>query len=178
MELIDYIDADEGRDFAAADRCENCGRGGERLTRVPEFDYMGCDDCMEEALAVIERAGIARHINVRVETFGDVNGDSPCGPLLREITLPRLRRGTWSSCKGGLVALQKDRQRNEDQSTPKESRQPRFVAALSTTGAGRNARRVRREADREVHCGRTLGRAEVDRVVASSGTELQYKEIS
>ena len=59
MELIDYIDADEGRDFAAAtsavDRCENCGRGGERLTRVPEFDYMGCDDCMEEALAVIVR---------------------------------------------------------------------------------------------------------------------------
>jgi hypothetical protein len=56
METIDYIDWDEGREIAASvDRCENCGRGGERLTRVPEFDYMGCDDCMEEALAVIER---------------------------------------------------------------------------------------------------------------------------
>jgi len=60
MEAIDYIDWDEGRDFAvqsssAIDHCENCGRGGERLTRVPEFDYMGCDDCMEEALAVIAR---------------------------------------------------------------------------------------------------------------------------
>jgi hypothetical protein len=60
MEAVDYIDWDEGRDFAAApsaavDRCENCGRTGERLTRVPEFDYMGCDDCMEEALAVIAR---------------------------------------------------------------------------------------------------------------------------
>jgi hypothetical protein len=59
MEAIDYIDWDEGRDFAAPpsaaiDRCENCGRTGERLTRVPEFDYMGCDDCMEEALAVID----------------------------------------------------------------------------------------------------------------------------
>jgi hypothetical protein len=60
MTTADYIDWDEGRDFAAApsaavDRCENCGRTGQRLTRVPEFDYMGCDDCMEEALAVIAR---------------------------------------------------------------------------------------------------------------------------
>jgi hypothetical protein len=39
---------------AAVDHCENCGRSGQRLTRVPEFDYMGCDDCMEEALAVID----------------------------------------------------------------------------------------------------------------------------
>lgn len=60
MEIMDYIDWDEGRDFDAAsndavDHCENCGRAGQRLTRVPEFDYMGCDDCMEEALAVIAR---------------------------------------------------------------------------------------------------------------------------
>jgi hypothetical protein len=59
METIDYIDWDEGRDFAAApstvDHCQNCGRTGQRLTRVPEFDYMGCDDCMEEALAVLAR---------------------------------------------------------------------------------------------------------------------------
>jgi hypothetical protein len=39
----------------AVSQCENCGRTGERLTHVPEFDYMGCDDCMEEALAVIAR---------------------------------------------------------------------------------------------------------------------------
>jgi hypothetical protein len=61
MELIDYIDADEGRDFEDAScsvavlTCENCKTGCERLTRVPEFDYMGCDECMEEALAVIKR---------------------------------------------------------------------------------------------------------------------------
>jgi hypothetical protein len=84
MELIDYIDADEGRDFAA-DRCENCGRGGERLTRVPEFDYMGCDECMEEALAVIERRD-CEHINVRVETFEDVNEDYRCVRYFEEIT--------------------------------------------------------------------------------------------
>lgn len=62
MEIIDYIDWDEGRDFPsdasdsyAVNTCENCGCTCERLTRVPEFDYMGCDDCMEEALAEIER---------------------------------------------------------------------------------------------------------------------------
>ena len=59
MELMDYIDWDEGRDFAshaeAHGKCENCGQTGERLTLVPEFDYMGCDECMEEALAVIAR---------------------------------------------------------------------------------------------------------------------------
>ena len=58
MTAADYIDWDEGRDFpapAADNECENCGRTCERLTRVPEFNYMGCDDCMEEALAVIAR---------------------------------------------------------------------------------------------------------------------------
>ena len=35
--------------------CQNCRKSAERLTRVPEWDYMGCDECMEEALAVIAR---------------------------------------------------------------------------------------------------------------------------
>jgi len=35
--------------------CQNCGRDVTRLTLVPEFEYMGCDDCMEEALAVIAK---------------------------------------------------------------------------------------------------------------------------
>jgi hypothetical protein len=30
--------------------CQNCGVVTDRLTLVPEFDYMGCDECMEEAL--------------------------------------------------------------------------------------------------------------------------------
>ena len=62
MEIIDYIDWDEGRDFpgdasasCAVQVCENCGCTAEVLTRVPEFDYMGCDDCMQEALAEIAR---------------------------------------------------------------------------------------------------------------------------
>ena len=35
--------------------CQNCGGVTDRLTQVPEFEYMGCDDCMEEALKQIER---------------------------------------------------------------------------------------------------------------------------
>ena len=59
MEMNDYIDYDEGyrfRDAAfsvAVLECLNCKRVIDRLTLVPEFDYMGCDDCMEDALAVI-----------------------------------------------------------------------------------------------------------------------------
>jgi hypothetical protein len=41
------------------DGCGNCGKVGVELHHVPEFDYMGCDDCMEEALALLatEAAG-------------------------------------------------------------------------------------------------------------------------
>jgi hypothetical protein len=61
MKAIEYIDWDEGRDFGdasssvAVNVCENCRQPAERLTLVPEFEYMGCDECMEEALAVIAR---------------------------------------------------------------------------------------------------------------------------
>ena len=80
MDIIDYIDWDEGRDFADASAsvavtvCENCGQTCERLTRVPEFDYMGCDDCMEEALAVIAREA-CEHVHVHVEEGEDVNDE-------------------------------------------------------------------------------------------------------
>ena len=67
MTTADYIDWDEGRDFPADASfseavltCENCKAHADRLTRVPEWDYMGCDDCMEEALAVLEREQIER----------------------------------------------------------------------------------------------------------------------
>ena len=35
--------------------CQNCGATVDRVTHVPEFDYMGCDDCMAEAIAQIAR---------------------------------------------------------------------------------------------------------------------------
>jgi hypothetical protein len=35
--------------------CENCGRTVDRVTPVPQFEYLGCDDCMVEALNQIAR---------------------------------------------------------------------------------------------------------------------------
>lgn len=60
MELIDYIDPDEGRDFPApffteGEPCENCGAtcdSGSR-TWIPGFDYWACNDCAEECQILI-----------------------------------------------------------------------------------------------------------------------------
>ena len=81
MTTSDYIDCDEVRDFPedasvseAVLTCGNCKAHADRLTLVPEWDYMGCDDCMEEALAVIAREA-CEHVNVRVEECDDVNDE-------------------------------------------------------------------------------------------------------
>ena len=109
MTTADYIDWDEGRDFENASasvavlKCENCGTGAERLTRVPEFDYMGCDDCMEEALAVIKRES-CEHVNVRVETFEDVNEESRSVRYFEEITCRDCGEDLVENRKGELVA--------------------------------------------------------------------------
>jgi hypothetical protein len=78
---------------APANECQNCGNSVETLHRVPEFDYMGCDDCMEEALAVIARDA-CEHENVHTETHEDVNDEyvtifeeitcANCGAQLQE----------------------------------------------------------------------------------------------
>lgn len=34
-------------------KCFNCGARVEELHRVPDFDYMGCDACYDEAIAVL-----------------------------------------------------------------------------------------------------------------------------
>jgi len=34
-------------------KCEKCGRSADRVTLVPEFNFMGCDDCHSEALRAI-----------------------------------------------------------------------------------------------------------------------------
>ena len=44
----------------AVNECQNCGKACEELTHVSEFDYMGCDKCMAEAMAVIERERLER----------------------------------------------------------------------------------------------------------------------
>lgn len=52
--------------------CDNCGRAVERVTLVPEFEYMGCDDCRAEAEAVIERE--ARELAVVASEPGESGG--------------------------------------------------------------------------------------------------------
>ena len=48
MNYADYIDWDEGRDFATPAveflDCKGCGKSTSTLTHVPEFDFMGCDE--------------------------------------------------------------------------------------------------------------------------------------
>jgi hypothetical protein len=52
-----YYGRDQGAD--EEEGCGNCGKVNVPLHHVPEFDYMGCDECMEEALKVLmaESAG-------------------------------------------------------------------------------------------------------------------------
>jgi hypothetical protein len=55
--------------------CQNCDRVVERVTLVPEFNYYGCDDCMEEALKQIAREQLrkpARIERVQGELFPEV----------------------------------------------------------------------------------------------------------
>jgi len=40
-------------EFMSSNECGNCGEKAARLTHVPEFNYMGCDECVEEAMRVI-----------------------------------------------------------------------------------------------------------------------------
>jgi hypothetical protein len=55
--------------------CQNCDRVVERVTLVPEFEYLGCDDCMEEALKQIARERTRKPVlgeRVRDEMFPEV----------------------------------------------------------------------------------------------------------
>ena len=67
----------------AVHECQNCGTSCETLHEVPHFDYMGCDDCLEEAMAVIARES-CEHLNVRVEEHEDPNEE--CVRVYEEIT--------------------------------------------------------------------------------------------
>jgi hypothetical protein len=76
------IDRDEDgyQDEPRIDRptCQNCTRTVDSISMVPEYEYMGCDDCMLEALAVLaEESKAALKIPqdpelcpVRYEIFG------------------------------------------------------------------------------------------------------------
>jgi len=66
MELTDYIDADEGREEVAepeaAHECFNCGKACDELHHVPEFDYMGCQQCLDEAMALLEAEAAGKEL--------------------------------------------------------------------------------------------------------------------
>src|SRR5215813_1378620 len=67
MELTDYIDPDEGRDdeivtAEAAHECFNCGKACDELQHVPEFDYMGCEDCLDEAMELLAREAAGKQL--------------------------------------------------------------------------------------------------------------------
>lgn len=56
----DFIDPDEGRElvhrafYAEGEPCENCGKPClDGRVYVPGFDYLGCQDCAEEARVLI-----------------------------------------------------------------------------------------------------------------------------
>src|SRR5690242_15044675 len=66
--------------------CENCGQSCDRLTLVPEFEYMGCDQCMEEALAVIAREQLDPETGC---SAGEIAADLPSHLRNLAITMSR-----------------------------------------------------------------------------------------
>jgi len=40
--------------------CQNCGDSCSHLTHVPEFDYMACETCLDEAIAILAKEAIQR----------------------------------------------------------------------------------------------------------------------
>ena len=96
IDACDYIDWDE-RDFgdasesAAVNECDNCHRTCERLSHIPEWDFMACDDCMDECAAILEqeREDAARlenceHSRILIEEHEDP--DDECVRVFEEIT--------------------------------------------------------------------------------------------
>jgi hypothetical protein len=43
----------------AVNYCENCGQSCDRLFDVPEFDYKGCERCLEEAIEILQAEAAA-----------------------------------------------------------------------------------------------------------------------
>src|SRR5215831_12662868 len=82
MELTNYIDADEGRMEAepaeAAYECFNCGRACDELHHVPEFDYMGCQECLDEAMELLAREAAGKELYPAERQILAAAGLRPC----------------------------------------------------------------------------------------------------
>ncbi len=102
LNLDDFIDWDEGREFIQsafyehAEPCENCGTpvSGGRVW-VPGFDYFGCDDCAQEAEALIfaeancqtlhDAIVRSRHVSEVARALREHKESCPnCNPALRK----------------------------------------------------------------------------------------------
>ncbi len=57
--------------------CENCGRTVERLALVPRFNYLGCDDCMAEALAIIAEES---KVQLQISQTAELLDNAGCTP--------------------------------------------------------------------------------------------------
>jgi hypothetical protein len=59
MELIDYIDYDEGRDFPPASteplECDGCGKEAASLAFQPEYNFFACPACIAECEAQLRQ---------------------------------------------------------------------------------------------------------------------------
>ncbi len=51
----------------AVNICQNCGQSCDRLTDVPEFEFMGCDRCVEEAMGALQAEAAAERKPVKIQ---------------------------------------------------------------------------------------------------------------
>jgi hypothetical protein len=51
-----YTESDSGS------ACGNCGKVTAELHNVPEFDYIGCTECLEEAVALLEAEAAGKEL--------------------------------------------------------------------------------------------------------------------
>jgi hypothetical protein len=51
---------------ASTDECLNCNKRASELTLVPEFNFMGCDECLAEAMAVIAKEQAEAQLNAAI----------------------------------------------------------------------------------------------------------------
>lgn len=80
MNLIDYIDFDEGRDFPEVEEpvCDGCGDRTRSLTWQDEWKFFACPKCSEDCERQLAQEAIraiyCEHLNIRIEDH-DLDGD-------------------------------------------------------------------------------------------------------
>lgn len=65
LKIWEGPDADASESVAVL-TCENCRQKCEKLYAVPEFEFMGCGRCFDEAIEVLEREAAELPVIARV----------------------------------------------------------------------------------------------------------------